>query len=50
VGRTLGKDYTEIIKSSGRCTKKELKLIIHFVASCVVTNTYISEIRNEANS
>lgn len=42
-GRPLGEDYSDIKESANGCLLKKLFLTIHFVASCIATNTYISE-------
>lgn len=43
IGRPLGKDFTRIQKTANGCLLTKLFYIIHFVASCIATNTYISE-------
>jgi hypothetical protein len=47
LGRILGKDYTNIKNTSNGCLVKQVILIVNFIASCVATNTFMSEQHGE---
>ena len=45
LGKAIGKHYRDIKARSNQCLAYELKAIIHYVVTCVATNTQLSEFK-----